>query len=80
MESRKQNVRVLHLCPGMTDTPFYQSERFRPEEGPETALDADDLADLVDFFFAGPGQRINPTHLVLEPQRVGVRKKVPDQP
>lgn len=80
MESRKQNVRVLHLCPGMTDTPFYQSERFSPEEGSETALDADDLADLVDFFFAGPGQRINPTHLVLEPQRVGVRKKAPDQP
>jgi short-subunit dehydrogenase len=75
METRKQKVRVLHLCPGMTDTAFHDVERFGPEEGPETALMADDLADLVDYFFAGPGRRMNPTGLILEPQRVGVRKK-----
>jgi short-subunit dehydrogenase len=75
MESRKQSVRVLNLCPGMTDTAFYQGERFSPEEGEETALSADDLAGLVDFFFAGDGRRINPTQLVLEPQRVGILKK-----
>lgn len=74
MEGRKQNIRVLHLCPGMTATPFYRSERFAPEPNPETALEADDLAELVGFFFSGPGRQMNPTQLVLEPQRVGIRK------
>lgn len=74
MESRKQKIRVLHLCPGMTATPFYESERFAPEQGEETELQAEDLAGLVDFFFSGEGRRMNPTQLVLEPQRVGVRK------
>lgn len=75
MESRKQDVRVLNLCPGMTGTAFYDAERFCPEEGEKTALSPEDLAGLVDFFYSGAGRRMNPTHLVLEPQRVGVRKK-----
>lgn len=79
MESRKQGVRVMHLAPGMTDTPFYQAERFAPEPGPETALAPEPLAELVDFFFSGAGRSINPTHLVLEPQRVGVQKR-PQRP
>ena len=75
MESRKQKVRVMHLCPGMTDTPFYDQERFSPEPGEQTALDPDALAQLVDFFFSGPGRHMNPTELVLEPQRVSVKKR-----
>lgn len=75
MESRKQNIRVMHLAPGMTETAFYAHERFEPERGSLTALSATRLAELVDFFFAGPGQGMNPTHLVVEPQSVGVRKK-----
>ncbi len=77
MEGRKQGVRVMDLCPGMTQTVFYQAERFAPEAGAQTALESDDLAELVNFFFSGPGRTINPTQLVLEPQRVGVRKKSP---
>lgn len=75
MEGRKQGVRVMNLSPGMTLTPFYDEERFAPEDNPETALDPLHLAELVHFFFAGPGRAMNPTQLVLEPQRVGVRKK-----
>lgn len=73
-ENRKSGVRVLHLCPGMTDTPFYESERFEPATE-ECALSPQSLAELVAFFFRGPGRHSNPTHLVVEPQRVGVRKK-----
>lgn len=75
MEGRKQGVRVMNLSPGMTLTPFYDEERFAPQEGRETALNPLDLAELVNFFFSGPGRAMNPTQLVLEPQRVGVRKK-----
>lgn len=75
MEGRKQGIRVMDLCPGMTSTAFHDNERFAPEESPETALQPEDLAALVQFFFAGPGRRMNPTRLTLEPQRVGLRKK-----
>lgn len=74
-ETRKSGMRVLHLCPGMTSTPFYDEHRFAPKEGPEWALEPASLAELVAFFFRGPGRHTNPTHLVLEPQRVGVVKK-----
>lgn len=80
MESRKQKVRVMYLCPGMTATSFHQNERFAPEPGAETALEASELAELVEFFFAGPGRRMNPTQLVLEPQRVGIRKTRSETP
>ena len=74
-ERRKSGLRVLHLCPGMTDTPFYESERFEPKPGSEFALTADAIAQTLLFYFSGPGKDCNPTHLVLEPQKVGVRKK-----
>lgn len=74
-ENRKQGVRVLHLCPGMISTNFYQGERFEPESGLEFSVDIEALCELIWFFFRGAGRHINPTHLVLEPQKVGVRKK-----
>jgi short-subunit dehydrogenase len=74
VESRKQAIRVLHLCPGPTDTAFYDQQRFRPKAGDETVLSCDDLAAVVEFFLLGPGRRMNPTHLVLEPQRVEFEK------
>lgn len=77
MENRKQGIRVMDLCPGMTQTPFYEGERFAPAEGPETALSSESLAELVNFFFSGPGRTMNPTQLVLEPQKVGVVKRTP---
>lgn len=77
MEGRKQGIRVMDLCPGMTLTPFYDNERFAPEETAQTTLDADALAELVCFFFSGPGRMMNPTQVVVEPQRVSVRKKAP---
>ena len=77
-ENRKHGVRVMHLCPGMTaDTQFYEEERFRPVDSPEHALVPKQLAQLVAFFFSGPGRQMNPTSLVLEPQKVGVLKKKP---
>lgn len=75
MEGRKQGIRVMDLCPGMTLTPFYDNQRFAPDETAETAIDAGALAELVCFFFSGPGQTMNPTQLVIEPRRVGLRKK-----
>ncbi len=79
-ETRKSGVRVLHLCPGMTDTPFYSQERFAPKEGEQFSLQPQSLAELVDFFWRGPGRLCNPTHLVLEPQQVGLEKRVASQP
>lgn len=73
-ENRKSSVRVLHLCPGMVDTPFYEQERFRPKRGEEYSVDPDALAELVQFFFRGKGQGCNPTHLVVEPKKVGIEK------
>lgn len=73
-ENRKRSVRVLHLCPGMVDTPFYDQERFRPKKGDDYSVDPDALAELVQFFFRGKGQGCNPTHLVVEPQKVGIEK------
>lgn len=75
-ETRKSGVRVLHLCPGMTDTPFYDNERFRPKPGENFSLQPQSLAELVDFFWQGPGRGANPTHLVLEPPQVGIDKGV----
>lgn len=74
-EKRKSGLRVLHLCPGMTDTPFYDSERFEPKLGSAYAVNAQTVAQTMLFYFSGPGKQCNPTHLVLEPQKVGVRKK-----
>lgn len=74
-ENRKHGVRVLHLCPGMTtDTDFYATERFTPKNGSDFSLVPGQLADLVKFFFSGPGRNLNPTHLVVEPQKVGIEK------
>jgi short-subunit dehydrogenase len=76
-ENRKHGVRVLHLAPGMTDTPFYDGERFRPKQGNDFAVETQALADLVQFFFRGPGKTSNPTHLTIEPKMVGVEKVKP---
>ncbi len=73
-ETRKSGVRVMHLCPGMTDTDFYRSERFSPKSGLNYSLDPECLAELLDFFFSGPGKTMNPTHCVVEPQKVGIEK------
>lgn len=75
MENRKLGIRVMYLAPGMTATNFYQHERFEPDPSEQTALSAKDLAATVFFFYQGPGQHLNPTNLVLEPQRVRIRKK-----
>lgn len=74
-ENRKHGVRVMHLCPGMIDTDFYAEERFAPQKGDEFSIDLQSLAQTVQFYFRGPGQKTNPTHLVLEPQMVGIQRK-----
>jgi uncharacterized protein len=73
-ENRKHGVRVLHLCPGMSDTDFHAQESFEPSPGDEFSIKPSSLAELVQFFFRGSGRGLNPTHLVLEPQKVGIRK------
>ena len=74
-ENRKHGVRTLHLCCGMTDTEFYDKEKFAPKHGEEFSVQLTAIAELVSFFFQGPGKNSNPSHLVLEPQKVGIRKK-----
>ena len=74
-ENRKHGMRVMHLCPGMVDTDFYAEERFAPKEGEQYSLDLQTLAQVVQFYFRGPGEKTNPTHLVLEPQMVGIQRK-----
>lgn len=74
-ENRKHGVRVLHLCPGLVKTNFHAQERFEPRAEAEFSVDLQSLAELVWFFFRGAGRGANPTHLVLEPQKVGISKK-----
>ncbi len=74
-EARRSGIRTMLLSPGMTDTPFYGLERFAPKKGTEFGLEPEALAELVHFFFRGPGRRMNPTQLVVEPPRVGVEKR-----
>lgn len=74
-ENRKQGVRVMHLCPGMVSTPFYAQERFEPKDGEEYSVDLEALSHTIQFYFQGAGKNTNPTHLVLEPRMVGVKKK-----
>lgn len=45
MDLREDNVRVLTVCPGSVDTPFF--DKAGRSRDPETILDADDVATLV---------------------------------
>ena len=75
LENRKHGVRVMHLCPGMVDTDFYAQERFAPQDGDGFSVDLQSLAQTVQFYFRGPGEKTNPTHLVIEPRMVGIQRK-----
>lgn len=46
LDLREHGVRVLCVCPGSVDTPFFGEESHRTPRGAKV-LDADDVADLV---------------------------------
>lgn len=71
-ECGKSGVRVSLINPGMVDTEFFTELHFRPGRQPEHALQADDVADAVDYILHAREQssideiNLNPPNKVIE--------------
>ena len=46
-EARKHGVKVIEICPDMTNTNLYRNADFTVDDDPMCRLDADDVADAV---------------------------------
>ncbi len=71
-EVRKDGVKVVSINPDMTKTPFFDELRFECAENCECSIDADEIADFVEFALKSS---FVPTDVTLRPQKFGILKK-----
>jgi len=74
-EVRKSGVNVVSINPDMTKTPFFNSQRFEPEDSELTHILPETVANSIEYILNLPnGTVIN--DLTIRPQKVGIKKKI----
>lgn len=73
-EIRKQNVRVTTIHPDITDTNLYRNADFRPGDGTDEALFADDIAACV-IRILEARWGLNIEDITIRPQKFKIEKK-----
>jgi len=73
-EVRKSGVKVISINPDMTKTPFFDSQRFEPEDSELTQLLPQTISDSVEYILNLPDGSVV-TDLTIRPQKVGIKKK-----
>lgn len=73
-ESRKNGVKVIEICPDMTDTNLYRNADFKADEDPLCHLDPEDVASTVKSALDLSLDSCV-TRLVIVPQKNRIRKK-----
>ena len=73
-EVRKNGVQVVSLNPDMTQTPFFDKQRFEPEDSELTRLLPQTIADSVEYILNLPNGTVV-SDLTVRPQKVGIKKK-----
>ena len=71
---RKSGVKVISINPDMTKTPFFDSQRFEPEDTELTQLLPQTIADSIEYILNLPNGSVL-TDLTIRPQKVGIKKK-----
>jgi len=74
-EVRKSGVQVVSINPDMTQTPFFDKQRFEPEDSELTRLLPHTIADSVAYILDLPKGTVV-SDLTVRPQKVGIIKKV----
>lgn len=73
-ELRKHNVRVVTICPDVTDTGLYRNADFAVGGEPDNTLAPSEVAEALEFALdRRPGMCVN--EIVLRPQRNLIKKK-----
>lgn len=73
-EMRKHDVRVMTVCPDVTDTGLYRNADFGVGGEPDNTLDPADVAEALRFALdQRPGMCV--TEIVLRPQKNAIKKK-----
>lgn len=71
---RKQGLRVSQIIPDITNTPFYDSLDFKPAESVESAVNPDEIAQIIRHLYTMPeGTLISEIHF--RPQKLQLIKK-----
>ena len=74
-EMRKHDVRVITICPDMTDTGLYRNADFTVGGEPDNTLDPSEVAEALRFALDGrPGMCV--TEITLRPQKNQIQKKM----
>jgi len=73
-EVRKSGVKVVSINPDMTKTPFFNSQRFEPEDSELAHILPETISDSVEYILNLPTGSVI-TDLTIRPQKVGIKKK-----
>jgi len=74
-ELRKSGVSVVSINPDMTKTPFFDSQRFEPEDSELTRMLPETVADSIEYILNLPNGTVI-SDLTIRPQKVGIKKKI----
>lgn len=73
-EVRKDGVRVVSINPDMTDTPFFDTLRFKPADAQDSRLEADDIAQTIENVLQ-MREGVAITDITIRAQRFSIVKK-----
>ncbi len=73
-EVRKSGVNVVSIHPDLTQTPFFDTLHFEPNEDDQMHLKPEDIAEAVEDIL-NMREGVNITELTIRPRYFGIRKK-----
>ena len=77
-EARKHDVKVIEICPDMTNTNLYRNADFTVDDDPMCRLDPDEIAEAVK---SALGMRGNScvTKMTIVPQKMRIKRRTSDE-